>query len=73
MAVVCRLHYDESAKKCVERRTAEGKTEREIIRCLKAMPHARYSTWSKRHPATLSLFRFDGHRWCGGQAASEVS
>ncbi len=34
MAVVCRLHYDENTKKYVERRTAEGKSKMEIIRCL---------------------------------------
>ena len=35
MAVVCRLHYDEATRKYVERRTAEGKSKMEIIRCLK--------------------------------------
>ncbi|AWW35405.1 IS110 family transposase [Streptomyces cadmiisoli] len=35
MAVVCRLHYDENTKKYVERRTNEGKSKMEIIRCLK--------------------------------------
>jgi transposase len=35
LAVVCRLHYDEATRKYVERRTAEGKTKMEIIRCLK--------------------------------------
>jgi transposase len=35
MAVVCRLQYDEAARKYLERRTAEGKSKMEIIRCLK--------------------------------------
>ncbi|WP_435792341.1 hypothetical protein [Actinacidiphila glaucinigra] len=34
MAVVCRLHYDDT-RKYVERRTADGKSKMEIIRCLK--------------------------------------
>ena len=35
LVVICRLHYDEDTKKYVERRTAEGKSKMEIIRCLK--------------------------------------
>ena len=35
MAVVCRLHYDEATQKYLERRTSEGKSKMEIIRCLK--------------------------------------
>ena len=33
--VLCRLHYDDETKDYVKRRTAEGKTSREIRRCLK--------------------------------------
>jgi hypothetical protein len=33
--VVCRAHYDEATKTYIKRRTAEGKTPREIKRCLK--------------------------------------
>jgi transposase len=35
MAVICRLHYDEETPKYIERRTTEGKSKMEIIRCLK--------------------------------------
>ncbi len=33
--VVCRLRWDPATQAYVERRTAEGKTKKEIIRCLK--------------------------------------
>ncbi|MFE7216757.1 IS110 family transposase, partial [Streptomyces sp. NPDC057611] len=44
MAVVCRLHYDKATQKYVERRTSEGKSKMEIIRCLKryVAPEAYY-------------------------------
>ncbi len=35
MSVVCCLHYDEDTKKYVERRITEGRSKKEIIRCLK--------------------------------------
>lgn len=33
--VICRMHYDSATKAYVERRTNEGKSKAEIIRCLK--------------------------------------
>jgi transposase len=35
IAVICRLHYDEATQKYLERRTSEGKSKMEIMRCLK--------------------------------------
>jgi transposase len=35
MAVACRLHYDMDTQKYLERRTSDGKSKMEIIRCLK--------------------------------------
>ena len=35
MIAVCRLRYCERTRAYAQRRTAEGKTKREIIRCLK--------------------------------------
>jgi transposase len=49
--VFTRLRHDPRTQAYYERRTQEGKTRREIIRCSSDTQPARFSTWSDQCPA----------------------
>jgi transposase len=54
MIVVCRMRTDQRTRDYVERRLAEGKTKREIMRCLKRYV-AREIYRALTAPSNLSL------------------
>jgi hypothetical protein len=60
---VCRMSRDERTRSYVAKRTAEGKTKKEIIRCLKRYIAREIYRSSPPYPYTNPRFRcLDEHR-----------
>lgn len=58
--VLVRLRYDEKTKEYARRRTAEGKSKREIIRCLKRYAAREVFAVLKNHVPPKGVRGVDG-------------